>query len=511
MKSKIFICFVTALVFFGLLASIGNIDSKKVETKQSEGPHINFVNMTHPYEQHIDNNSIVYICEKFNITINVTDKNKLSTMVITYDGNEIVHDLGGEYQVEIEQPIFISGPGVYEVSIMVNNTAGYETWYFFTVICCDDKPPIIRVYEGQAILLPEQPMYRCENTTVHVVVSSADGLDVVVITIKHNGHVIWSETYDLSTDDIDTSFDTHVTIPITAPGTYQLEIYAMDLCQYDEELTYLFVCEYQDMPPEILRVMACEKQFIMFNECVCCCNFTLDVYAIDDYGIVLAKTYIDDAPYYSESYSPPLIHIHYTHNVMITTGIHQVKIVVWDTSGYTDIYIFYVICDFTPPTINVYINDTAIENDTTITISGDIVSITVTGSDNVGIGKVEIYAGSMLIGEYEYECPPESTGYNITMDINVTRYMAGYIDISRPVAKAFLEAKITIVVYDLCGNKSTFTFTIKKSVEYTIAATPEPEDILFSAKGAGIVIGMGFATAIVTVVAFSFIRRQPVG
>ena len=507
MKSKIFICFVTALVFFGLLASIGNIDSKTVETKQSEGPRINFVNMTHPYEQHIDNNSIVYICETFNITINVTDKNKLSTMVITYDGNEIVHDLGGEYQVEIEQPISISDPGIYEVSIMVNNTAGYETWYFFTVICCDDRPPLINVYdEHDELLTPEWPVYTCKNTTVKVEVGSADGIDVVVITIKRDGSVIWSEINDLSNDGVDTYFSEAVTIPITTPGTYQLEIYASDLCQYDTSRTYLFVCKGQDKPPEILGVKACGKEFVGFNECVCCCNFTIVIYAYDDCGISQVDIYIDDVIDHSELFTPPLTFLSYEHEVMIPYGMHQLKIVVSDTSGYTDMFMFYALCDFAPPTIDVYMDGSAVENGSVVSPSDDIVSITATGMDDVAMGRVEIYAQSILIEEREYDCPLITRGYNITVDLNFTEYMFVRGIQFRDRLIIWGVVWIKIVVYDFCGNRAVFSFRIIKTLEVRI--TPRPVEVILTPAGAGLVIGLGFASSVLTLVAFNFIKRK---
>ncbi|MEX0568790.1 MAG: hypothetical protein Q6363_006475, partial [Candidatus Njordarchaeota archaeon] len=287
-KANIIIFVIIFLVFLPAL----NLEGKSVtkQTIRANPPSFDYVGMYYPRTQPITNNSIVYICTSFNITVNISDDTGLERLNITYNGHRDSFSFGSVPSTSVEDIIVISGAGVYHVELTLEDADKLIAYYYFTVICCDGREPDVYVYDNDILLLPESPIYRCRNTTLTIIVNSADGIDIVVITIKHNGEVLENYVYDLSTEDIDVSFVDTITVPIWLPGTYMVEIYARDMCNNSISLTYLIVCNDSLMPPTIrkfeIRCNDSQSSVILSNgSCICCCKFDLEVSVFDSDGI----------------------------------------------------------------------------------------------------------------------------------------------------------------------------------------------------------------------------------
>ncbi len=500
-----------SLTLYGLLAYHNNTHVSKI--RRSEPPIYIDVSVTYPYTQHIENNTNIYICETFNITINVSDDKGLDYLNISYDGHTNTFSLGASLTAVVEDVIVITGPGVYQVTIVTMDMDGMASWYIFNVICCDQRPPNITLYEGENILIPEVPIYRCNSTILHLIVDAVDGIDVVVVTIKRDGSVISNQVFDLSNGaSIDTHFETDIEVLISSPGTYQIEIYAADLCQFENSLTYLIICEGQDKPPVIVRVTACKQREISYGGCVCCCNFTLNVIAIDDIGISILVLYVDGSAVDEQAYMPASTYISYSRAMELGEGIHIIEIVVKDTSEYADVFQFYVICDHTPPVVDVRVDGSPIHDGDSIRDDDNIIHLSLTVSDNVRLSMVQMFAQSVLIETFLFPaCGPNiTTNFTYTSTFNATEYVLRYTGLS----SSFPILRITIIAMDACGNQATFYFIVKTGEETTLTVVTEhtigPGDIVRSPGCVGVMMAFGIIGSMITLIGYRvFLGKKP--
>ncbi len=522
MKNKDLVLFVVGFCFLVLLQIFHTMGSPiEEQTIKSEPPSYDYVGVYYPWVQPISNNSIVYSCLSFNITVNVSDDKGLIVLNITYDGHIDSFPLGSATSATVNDTIVISGPGVYHVELLLEDADKLIVYYYFTVICCDGREPYVSVFEDGILLTPEVPIYRCNNTTLTVVINSTDGIDIVVITIKHNGDLLVNHVYDLSTDDIDLSFVETITVPISLPGTYMVEIYARDLCNYSVSLTYLIVCNDSLESPIIQKFEAwCNKSqysIVLSNgSCFCCCRFDLEVSVSDADGISGLYLYIDGTLVASYTPPSPTTSVYYTfEDIEVSSeGVYTLIFCAKDIYGDTTRYVIYVICDTSPPRVEAQVNDEAVSCGSTIDVEeGEVVDLYIKVSDSTRLRYVEIDAQDVPIDIRSFpSCISDTSLLEFAYTINVTEWIYIYSGLSSSILPVL---RITIVAIDICGHVTTyyFVFSVTTSTTTTGLPTAEPypppaEKILFTFSGAAIVLGFSMASSIATLLAYTRLFKK---
>lgn len=465
----------------------------------------------------VDNGSIIEACSTFNITINATDDKGIVTINVSYLSHTETIDGGTNPVVVAEVPI-IFGDDVhaFTVTIVVFDADGYTITYIFYVVCPDNRPPSVGVIVDNQELKPNEVYTHCGNTTIHVDVSSIDGIDYVVITITHEGAVVYSSSFDLSVGTIDTSFSRDIDLYLY-PGLYTINIYVEDLSGNDETYVYYLECPQGDQPPEIVLVNTtqCQRNYVLFGGCICCCNASISVLIIDDFGIREVKTYVDGELLDDEIVDPPVPY--YRYNTIVSApsvGVHEVEIYAYDTSLNYDYFMFHLICDNTPPEVLVSLNGDRVENGSSVDITGyDEFELKVVATDNVGLGLIDIYSNFELYTEEVFDwCPPNITEYTILLNMNFSPVITAMrVPLNYTRGRFYFPTVeyqfIRIEVVDYCGNKIIFTLTLVHNYLWSIRIPPE--SILLTSVGAGIIVGIGALSSIGTALAYSlFMRRK---
>jgi len=480
-KKHVFLLLVLSIFFVSLSNVYGATNNSLLTIQQA--PSFDFVG----YEtgETIYNNSVVYRCANLTVIINVSDSKALDYLNITVNGVTATYDLSLQTSATVTHTIPVEGPGIYDVSIVVVNANNDEAWYFFRIVCCDDTPPNITVSIGDVVIPPYTIYSICGNVTVDISITDIVGLSYVEIDITRNGELFSIIT---RTPGGDTSYEESIDISLSAGDTYVIVVHAMDMCQNSIEYEYTIVCSQDDKPPIIWNVTACNMS-IRPGACVCCCKSPLRVIASDDFGITRVELYIDGTLKDTRLYTPPSPSVMYSYTLDLSEGVYLITIVVYDTSGNTARFVFFDICDRTPPTIDVYVDGTAVSNRTTLDLR--TINLTVIIQDNLALDTI-------VIGiNYDYDmvslprCPLGGT-----TSYTYSRIISEDLAIDKLFARLLM---IKIVATDWCGHKVVFYFTLRGPSR----GPPVLPPIMYL-----IIYGIGLISAGTVILVVSLLRRK---